>query len=153
MTIYICETKNILNMKKITILFTLSLGLFASSFANTSNSEYFLNDQAVEALVAESKEVPLNFFAPNNLSNTNETMLMNAGKSKAVFLVLNFFLGGLAIHRYYMGVDGAWYMFLGYACVPVASSVASCGDFLYVLFGTKTTHNEYENNKKYFVWM
>jgi hypothetical protein len=140
-------------MKKITFFLSLSFGLAFTSFASTSNSEYILDEQAVEKLVANSQDVSLNFLAPTDAFGTNGTMLVNGEKSKVVFLVLNFFLGGLAIHRYYMGVDGAWYMFLGYACVPVAGTVASCGDFLYVLFGTKTTHKEYADNKKWFVWM
>lgn len=140
-------------MKKIILSLSLALGLGFSSYANSSNSQYFLNEESVETLISTSKEVPVSFLTLNDVSSTNGTMLMNGDKSKVVFLVLNFFLGGLAIHRYYMGTDGAWYMFLGYACVPVASSVANCGDFLYVLFGTSSTHKEYANNKKWFVWM
>ena len=140
-------------MKKIILSISLALGLGISSFANTSNSEYFLDEQAVETLVATSQEAPINFLSPNDASNTNGAMLMNGGKNKIVFLLLDFFIGGLAVHRYYMGVDGAWYMACGYAFIPVAGTVAACGDFFYVLFGSDASLNKYENNKKLFVWL
>jgi hypothetical protein len=142
-------------MKKLALFFALSVACIANSFAGSSSTEYFLNESSVDALVASSEEVQMADLVAMNAVDANGltgTAQLKAGQDKTVFLLLNFFLGGIAIHRYYMGVDGAWYMFAGYACVPIAGAVAGCGDFFYVLFGTGSTHEEYADNKKWFVW-
>ncbi len=142
-------------MKKVILFFTLAFACVTSSFAANPSAEYFLDEQAVDALVMSSEEVQMADLVALNTLDANGvtgTAQLKAGKDKTVFLLLNFFLGGIAIHRYYMGVDGVWYMFAAYACVPVAGIVAGCGDFLYVLFGTDSTHEEYTDNKKWFVW-
>lgn len=141
-------------MKKLVTFLSLSLAFFANANVNsTSNSEYFLNETALETVVSSAVDVTSATLTSVSGVNGMDNAPSINGSSKPLFLVLNFFLGGLAVHRYYMGVDGAWYMVFGYACVPVAGTVATCGDFFYVLFGTSTTHEEYADNKKWFVWI
>lgn len=141
-------------MKKLLFMFVAML-MSVSTFATSS---YEINDEAVDGMFASAKEASIMSLASSDFTAAPEGLNTQAqmhGDSPVVAFILCWVLGGLAIHRYYMGVDGAWYMFALYACVPIAGSVASIGDCIVLLIRLINGGgvDDYINNKKWFVWL
>ncbi|HLP32923.1 MAG TPA: hypothetical protein VK202_05585 [Bacteroidia bacterium] len=133
-------------MKKLTLTLAFFVCLLSAGFA----SDYKLDEAAVDQMFTASTDVTFSpeaqaAFAANPTTVTGE-------KTVAMFLVWNFFCGGLALHRKYMGSDWSklWWK---YFCIPVAGGVASCGDFLYVLIKGQDALDNYDGNDDWFVWM
>ncbi|MEQ9402834.1 MAG: TM2 domain-containing protein [Cyclobacteriaceae bacterium] len=95
-------------MKKalITTLFALCV-----VFTSSANSSYFINDSEVETLLEESVQV--NPFENGvEMASFMAVDAVNAEKNVWIAVALDFFLGGLAIHRVYLG--GTPILILGY---------------------------------------
>lgn len=136
-------------MKKIAaILFAMvvSFGVMAGN--------YRLDEASVDAMIAQADDVTMTEV------EAYETMSMNAfasssemladSQTKGGYLLRAFFCGSFALHRYYMGAEGAKYFFF-YFCVPVVGGLDACVDFWAVVFGKDI--NDYKNNDKLIVWL
>ncbi|MFQ3575868.1 MAG: NINE protein [Cytophagales bacterium] len=139
-------------MKKLILTIVASFLMFFGANASANNSEYFLNETTVENLVAASNDMTFEYananFSLESVAQAQSNAQLKGDKSLIVFLLLDFFLGGLAVHRFYMGVDGAWYLCLGYLFIPLP---IACVDFIYALL-SKDNFAKYENSKKLFVF-
>jgi len=143
-------------MKK---LLFLSLVCLSSvfSFAATG-SQYVIDDQKVEQLFTNSVDASLTVLSDNKgllTSNSqfdfsNGAKFRSSDKSFVVALILDFFLGGLGIHRLYMGT--ATMTWIGY--------ILTCGGIfgivpfvdLIVLIVHNDDISEYVDNTKFFMW-
>ena len=133
-------------MKKLTLTLAFFVCLLSAGFA----SDYKLDETAVDQMFTASTDVTFSPEAQAAFAANPTTV--TGGKSVGMFLVWNFFCGGLALHRKYMGSDWGklWWK---YFCIPVAGGVASCGDFLYVLIKGDDALSNYDGNDDWFVWM
>lgn len=95
-------------MKKSLLFLTLLFGCLFVCMANSSS--YYVNDAEVETLLQNSEQV--NPFE-NGMNDMTHVMSRQAADPNVwVACVIDFFLGGIAIHRLYLG--GTWVLVLGY---------------------------------------
>ncbi len=142
-------------MKKFFLFSLICLGSVCT-FAASSN-EYVVDDQKVEQLFTNSVDASLSSISDNNVMNAsgnygfnNAARYRSSDKNFAAALLLNFFLGGLGIHRLYLGT--ATMTWVGYI-------LTFCGIFGIVPlvdFIVLIVHNEdispYVDNTKFFMW-
>lgn len=156
-------------MKRTTLIlaFFAFFGAFkanAISFSKTAevatNSNYVVNDEAIETLFSNSTEISSELAAQTeespNLFGTEATSSnamfkkANGGKSAIAAIVIDFFLGGLGIHRAYLGTKT--FTWIGY--------ILTCGGIfgivpfvdLVVLIINSGDISKYEGNSKFFMW-
>lgn len=132
-------------MKKILLLtFSLSLILSVSSFA--SSNEYRIDDEAVEA-VFENSVAMLSADAMFDIASDKATL---EEKNVWIAVLLDFFLGGLAIHRVYLG--GKPVLIVGYllTCFGIFGIVPLID--LIVLVINNDDISQYVDNDKFFMW-
>jgi TM2 domain-containing membrane protein YozV len=141
-------------MKKILFISLVCL-CSASAFAASSN-EYVIDDQKVEQLFTGSVDVSLTALSANNLVSaaglnfTDAARFRASDKNFVAAILLNFFLGGLGIHRLYLGT--ATMTWIGY--------ILTCGGIFgvvpFVDFIVLIIHNddisEFVDNPKFFMW-
>ncbi|MGZ3903548.1 MAG: hypothetical protein ACXVC6_07630 [Bacteroidia bacterium] len=140
-------------MKKIILSFALVAGLFFTS--NASESNYILDEQAVDQQISQATEVSFENAAADlsafNQFATSSMVIKGGEQTKMGYLLRAFFCGGFGLHRSYMGTGGKslWWFYL---CVPVAGGVDACVDFWWVVFKGDEALNKYKDNSKFFVW-
>jgi hypothetical protein len=135
-------------MKKLFVL-ALFCSMFMSVGAFASTSKYRVDDSSVEAVFSASVLTVTNLES----ATTNVLALMPEGagsKDALLAIVLDFFLGWIAIHRVYLG--GTPLLILGYFItfggiffiVPLID--------LIVLIINYNNISKYINNNKFFMW-
>lgn len=156
---------------KTKLFLALSLALFlfvknASAAETVSAGDYYVNDAQVENLFNNSKEV--NFSDDNSTTSAStvvNTMSLNASaatkfggrsykstgdKNFVAAFLLDFFLGGLGIHRLYLGTNT--FTWVGY--------ILTCGGIfgivplvdLIVLIVHNDDISDFVDNPKFFMW-
>ncbi|MGM0376647.1 MAG: TM2 domain-containing protein [Bacteroidota bacterium] len=139
-------------MKKFIFTLTLVLGLAAFSGQATATS-YTIDDNAVEDLFASATETSF-----NTLSNVFEFDASPAsavapsvdGKDPLVAVLLDFFLGGLGIHRFYLGTK----TMTGIGYILTCGGIFGLVPFidLIVLAVNWDDISPYVDNPKFFMW-
>lgn len=142
-------------MKKV-LLLVASLLTFIMVKAGTS--PYEVNDQQIEALFAKAVDVSLSQVM--NTSQASEMTTADLGitgaamassdKNPLVAVLLNFFLGTLGIHRFYLGtkpLTGIGYIL---SCGGIFGIVPLV-DFI-VLLVNYNDISPYVDNPKFFMW-
>jgi TM2 domain-containing membrane protein YozV len=135
-------------MKKIFML-TL-VGAMLMSFSSMASTEkYRISDESVEAVFASATLISNNLTAITGF-NTLGTDAVLAEKNPLVAIILAWFLGGVGVHRVYLGSKPI--LILGYA-------ITACGIFgivpivdLVVLAINYDDISKYIGNNKYFMW-
>jgi len=144
-----CLIKNINRMKKLlltcVVLFAMAIGAHAN---------YTLNESQLNQAFANATEIQLVNLLDNpaalNLAGVN-TFFVASDKNAIVAAVLAFFLGGIAIHRYYLGTKGV--MFFYYFCTfGGIFGIVPFVDFV-VLLVESNDISKYCNNEKFLMWM
>lgn len=149
-------------MKKLLLLTALTVGLLSAKAAATS-TPYTIDDQQVEQMFANSTDITLTAVpgdetpASNWVLNTNNpdatkgaAFSQASDKSFVAALLLDLFLGGLGIHRLYLGTKT--FTWVGY--------ILTCGGIfgivplvdLIVLIVHSDDISPYVNNPKFFMW-
>ncbi len=134
-------------MKK--ILFIVSCFLLVGSLqANASN--YRVNDDVVEQVLSAATTVAFDVTAtPLFAAPLGGTAIM-ADKNPWIAVVLAFFLGGIAIHRVYLGgtpvlIVGYFFTFFGiFGLVPFI-------DFIVLIINNQDI-SKYVGSNKFFMW-
>ena len=144
-------------MKKVFFTLLVTLGVLTFAKASESNS-YTINDQSVEQLFTNSQEVSMVQLNQNLLtaqsSNVslveNKMAHMKSDKSAALSIVLCFFVGGLGIHRAYLGTKT--FTWVGYilTCGGIGGIVPFV-DFFVLIFNAGNL-DKYVDNSKFFMW-
>ncbi|MFN7015009.1 MAG: hypothetical protein ACK4ON_12145 [Bacteroidia bacterium] len=134
-------------MKKILLVFTMSLAVVGSALANN----YKLDENSVEAAFAASEDISL---VASDEANTLALASVNGTfdePNKMGYLLRSFFCGFIGLHRSYMGTGGKtlWYYYL---CIPIYGGIVNCVDFWGVVFKGDEQWNKYKNNPKFNVW-
>ena len=128
-----------------------------SSANNSTPTEYVVNDDNVEALFATSTDATFTVTSTTSLmasesANTNQMFITNGGKGKSaiVAILLDFFLGGLGVHRAYLGTKT--FTWVGYilTCGGIGGLVPFVD--LIVLAVNSGDISKYEDNTKFFMW-
>jgi TM2 domain-containing membrane protein YozV len=137
-------------MKKL-ILVSMIIALTAFCSYNASASDYTINDKLVDNLFAAAPETVNPAFINLNLAATSGTTVAAAEKDAIVAIVLDFFLGGLGVHRFYLGTEvmtGVGYIL---TCGGIFGIVPLI-DFVVLIIDNEDI-SAYINNPKFFMWM
>jgi TM2 domain-containing membrane protein YozV len=139
-------------MKRVFLFFILLVGI---SFAKqASASSYSVDEQAVDQLFKNAVETNMMSASSNELStvasNFGTTVMASKDKDAVVAIVLDFFLGGLGIHRFYLGtkpLTGIGYIL---TCGGIFGIVPLV-DFIVLIIDNKDI-SPYIDNPKFFMW-
>jgi len=155
--------------KTLFILFSMLTLVFVNVKAAENESNYTIDDSKIETLFANSTQVFVTDVAlstenatPNDaflqsISSTANNAFGNvmykkqsSSKSAVAAIIIDFFVGGLGIHRAYLGTET--FTWIGY--------ILTCGGIfgivpfvdLIVLCINAGDISKYENNPKFFMW-
>lgn len=116
-------------------------------FAGYSNAKYTIDDSKVEQLIESSVQVQL----VNDLYNVDfgTTKIMDE-KNVWVAVALDFFLGGLAVHRVYLGANPGLIAGYFFTCGGIFGILPLVDLILLVI--NSDDISPYVDNKNFFMW-
>ncbi|HCY41356.1 MAG TPA: hypothetical protein DHV48_08390 [Prolixibacteraceae bacterium] len=138
-------------MKKLIFVIVLLVTVLSVQQANASS--YSIDEQAIDQLfesAVETSMLSVNATEPSAVAANVSTTVMAKEKDAVVAIVLDFFLGGLGIHRFYLGTETltglAYFLTCGgiFGIVPLVDLV--------VLIIDNKDISAYVNNPKFFMW-
>lgn len=139
-------------MKKLFFIFIMLVAVLSVKQANASS--YSVNEQAIDQLfdnAVETSMLSVNSPEMNSVvSNSSVALAPSNDKDAVVAIVLDFFLGGLGIHRFYLGTEtltGIGYIL---TCGGIFGIVPLV-DFIVLIIDNKDI-SPYINNPKFFMW-
>lgn len=139
-------------MKKLFFIFIMLVAVLSVKQANASS--YSVNEQAIDQLFDNAVETSmLSINSPEMtsvVSNSSVALAPSKDKDAIVAIVLDFFLGGLGIHRFYLGTEtltGIGYIL---TCGGIFGIVPLV-DFIVLIIDNKDI-SPYINNPKFFMW-
>lgn len=139
-------------MKNLLLVIVLFASVLCAKQANASS--YSVNEQAIDQLYVNAVETSMISVNGTDFSSlaTSVSTTVTAGKEKdaVVAIVLDLFLGGLGVHRFYLGTETM--TGIGY--------ILTCGGIfgivplidLIVLIIDNDDISKYVNNPKFFMW-
>ncbi|MFY9151789.1 MAG: TM2 domain-containing protein [Prolixibacteraceae bacterium] len=138
-------------MKKLIAVVFLFVTFLIANQANASS--YSINEEAVDLLfdtAVETSMISINAIESSPVSAAFSSTISSNDKDAVVAIVLDFFLGGLGIHRFYLGTETL--TGLGYilTCGGIFGIVPLV-DFI-VLIIDHDDISPYINNPKFFMW-
>ncbi len=139
-------------MKK--ILFVIAFICSMAAFSNAEASNYQVNDAKIDVLFEKaSTTIMMNLNEMSSDMMAPSTTLNSSVKSKslAAALVLDFFLGGLGIHRFYLGtkvMTGVGYIL---TCGGVFGLIPLI-DFVVLAVNGTANMDQFVDNPKFFMW-
>ncbi|CCH57261.1 TM2 domain containing protein [Fibrisoma limi BUZ 3] len=143
-------------MKKIFLALMLTVGSL-SVYANSATiDEYTIDDQQVEQLMAQSTDVSYT-VVETTLAQSQQmaakmtgTARVQADKEFVPALLLNLFLGGLGIHRLYLGTETLTWVGYILTCGGIFGIVPLVD--LIVLIINNDNISKFVDNPKFFMW-
>jgi TM2 domain-containing membrane protein YozV len=139
-------------MKHLVLVFVLALCVFSAK--QVSASSYSVNEKSVDRLFDKAIETSMLSATSTDLSTGisgfPSTAMAGQQKDAVVAIVLDFFLGGLGIHRFYLGTElltGLGYIL---TCGGIFGIVPLI-DFVVLIINNKDI-GPYVNNPKFFMW-
>jgi len=135
-------------MKKL-LLLTMMMA-FMASVSTFASSKYKIDDVAVEQVLDNGVAVVTADAAANTVLDVNSTNAQLAEKNALVAIILDFFLGGLGVHRVYLGGSGI--LILGYivTCFGILGLIPLID--LIVLAVNYDDISKYVDNDALFMW-
>ena len=136
-------------MKKILIALTLVLGIAA--FSSKASAAYTIDDAQVESLFASATQASFNFIADAAEAAPVMAVAPAGGdKNPLVAVLLDFFLGGFGIHRFYLGTK----TMTGIGYILTCGGIFGLVPFidLIVLAVNWDDISAYVDNPKFFMW-
>lgn len=136
-------------------LFTLH-SMAASTVKTQTAEDYFINDQQVEQLFANSVEISVTSGASlltdsaQQQTAGNKAFYAAGDKNFATALLLNFFLGFLGIHRLYLGTKTLTWVGYILTCGGIFGIVPLIDLIVLIVHNNDIT--PYVNNPKFFMW-
>jgi len=144
-------------MKKLFILLFLMVGSLVTYTAQASTDAYTIDDQQVEQLFAQSSDISLTAVEGGlalgqqaATAGLGDVAQVKASKEFVPALLLNFFLGGLGIHRLYLGTKPMTWIGYILTCGGIAGIVPLI-DFI-VLIINNDDLSRFVDNPKFFMW-
>jgi TM2 domain-containing membrane protein YozV len=139
-------------MKKLFLVVVLFVTVLSVKQANASS--YSVNEQAVDQLFASAVEtsmISVNATELSSMASTvSSTVMAGPKKDAIVAIVLDFFVGGLGIHRFYLGTETLTWVGYILTCGGIFGIVPLV-DFV-VLIIDNNDISAYVNNPKFFMW-
>ncbi len=139
-------------MKKLIIVFILFMSVLSINQANASS--YTVNEKAIDQLFENAIETSMISINSNELSslasNVSSTVAASNEKDAVIAIVLDFFLGGLGIHRFYLGTETLTGLGYFLTCGGIFGIVPLV-DFIVLIIDNKDI-SPYINNPKFFMW-
>lgn len=129
-------------MKKLLAFALLITAGFASQAASSS---YFVDDSKIETVLESSETITI---STADLQFDQSVLKTNAGDDQIIAVILDFFLGGLAIHRVYLGGRPGLVLIYFFTCGGIFGIVPLV-DFFVMLLGD---FDAYIGNDKFIVW-
>lgn len=121
--------------------------VFIGYMGTAASSDYFVNDAEVEQVLSTAVNHDLN-SVEFDFNSVLSTASVKADKSVAVAAILAWFLGGLAIHRVYLGGKGGLILIYFITCGGIFGIVPLV-DFFDIILGNM---DRYIDNDKFIVW-
>lgn len=140
-------------MKKLLSIASVLVLMVIASTSSVKAENYVINDAAVEAAFTSAIAVPMSVDFINTAIPNIPTDQANVtgGTNAWIAVVLCYFLGGLGIHRFYLGT--ATLTGIGYILTCGGCGVVVTVDFFLLLIGAiKNDIGKYEDNTKFFMW-
>ncbi len=137
-------------MKRV-IVFLLAFS-FSSYFAQAGINKYYVDDNAIEALITQA-EVVNSPITPIDLNNTF-TAAVKEDKNPWVAWALTYTagLGICGVHRLYLGAGAG--VFIGYLCTGGGFGILQTVDWVVLLIGAiENDISQYVGNKKFIMWL
>lgn len=138
-------------------ILTLSSYAATGASAATSENDYFINDEQVEQMFASSEDISTLNATQALLSNqsaalpsTNQAFFVASDKNFVAAILLNFFLGGLGIHRLYLGTKTMTWVGYILSCGGIFGIVPLV-DFIVLIINNQDI-SPYIDNPKFFMW-
>jgi TM2 domain-containing membrane protein YozV len=135
----------------------MTFGLFTISKAAENADTYTVNDQQVEQLFTQSIDVSFSsasqdFIADQNAGSPMFNASYKAGGDKnfTTALILDFFLGGLGIHRIYLGTKTITWVGYILTCGGIFGIVPLI-DFIELIIHNDDI-SDFVDNPKFFMW-
>lgn len=119
--------------------------------ATASAASYKLDDASIDQVIENATEVSaLDMMADMSATAT----LQASGKSDAIALVLDFFLGGFGIHRHYMGTRPFMWAIYTFTIGGIFGIVPFV-DFIVMVVGLieDGSLSQYYGNTSFFMWL
>jgi len=135
-------------MKKLILLTAFCLVGFTGLVQ--ASSLYQVNDAAIEATLQASSSVSFSIAEATALLSPTSATAVLAEKNPLVAIVLAFFLGGLAIHRVYLGGRGILILVYLITCGGIFGIVPLID--IIVLAINYDDISQYVGNSKFFMW-
>jgi len=143
-------------MKKLLTFCFLIVAVLTARANDLSASAYVINDQQVEQLIAQSEDISLTVVSADLLQSEQVTAgltgtaRVKANKEFVPALLLNLFLGGLGIHRLYLGTKTLTWVGYILTCGGIFGIVPLID--LVVLIVNNDNISPYVDNPKFFMW-
>jgi len=151
-------------MKKPLSLLVLFTALFVMAKASGTAESYVIDDQKVEQLFDNSTDISYasvssaatsnyageNYFATAQQSNERTQFKAGGDKNFATALLLNLFLGGLGIHRLYLGTKTLTWVGYILTCGGIFGIVPLVDLITLIINNDDIT--PYVDNPKFFMW-
>jgi len=140
-------------MKKVFTLILLIAATF--SFSQVNAAKYSIDEKAIDQLFTTATETSMISMNASNFSAipsaVSSPLMANAEEKDAVVaIVLDFFLGGLGIHRFYLGTETLTGLAYIFTCGGIFGVVPLI-DFV-VLVINNDDISPYIDNPKFFMW-
>ncbi|MBQ9312034.1 MAG: TM2 domain-containing protein [Bacteroidales bacterium] len=145
-------------MKKTLFILVAMFGFCSLSFAD----KYSLDNDVINNAFASATEVSLDNLNLGDLNLTgmdmnlaNSLSMASRGSDKhwAVAAVLDFFLGGIGIHRMYLGSSPMMWLWYGVTCCGIFGIVPVIDFVVLIVDGVQGDVGKYVGNSSYFMWM
>lgn len=159
LSLYICFRRNLLTksifMKKFVFLFSLMTLFSVVAFGNVD--QYKVDDSQIEALFAQAEQVNLPAMLDSQgltgFAPSPEAIVKKSDKNAWVAFALAFVVGGLGIHRAYLGTKP--FTWIGYilTCGGIFGIVPFV-DWIVLLIGASENDiSNYVGNPAFFMWL
>lgn len=135
-------------MKKLTLLFVFCAIALAGSLQAASH--YQVNDAAIEAALQASTAATFSLSEVTALFSPTGSAAIMADKNPLVAILLGFFLGGLGIHRVYLGGRGTLILIYFITCGGIFGIVPLID--IIVLAINFDDISKFVGNNKFFMW-
>lgn len=145
-------------MKKLLVCMFALFGMVGLSFAD----KYELDNNAIDNAFNQATTLSLDnmdLSALNgldinlNLNSEIATMGGAGGKNWGVAALLDFFLGGIGIHRMYLGSSNLMWLYYGITCCGIFGIVPLVDFIVIIVDGIDGNIGKYCNNSSYFMWL
>lgn len=145
-------------MKKQLLMWFVGCFVATLSFAGpkTENiSAYFADDKQIESLFENSTDISLMDVSAalnqtQGFDGTMSAQFANGDKNFTAAILLNFFLGGLGIHRLYLGTETMTWVGYILSCGGIFGVVPLI-DFVVLIINNEDI-SPYVDNSKFFMW-